>query len=111
MRRAIPRLLAAIAVAAAFATLDTPSMHAEGRMVINGIGLVDYAHKPTFKVGDWVRYRMLSHSELGESDDYTLTLLIAGEEDFWGDPGFWLETWAELSTGQPSIRAALMSYE
>ena len=111
MRRAIPRLLAAIAIAVPVVTLDTPPTHAGAKVVMSGIGLIDYRNKPTFKVGDWVRYHMQSRSELGQSDDYTLTLLIAGEEDFWGDPGFWLETWAEVPNGAPAVRGALMSYE
>ena len=78
---------------------------------MNGIGLIDYHHKPDFKSGDWVRYHMQSHSELGATDDYELTVMIAGEEDFWGDPGFWVETWVDMP-GQPTMtRAALVSYE
>jgi hypothetical protein len=83
MRRAI----AALALLLALAALDAPRTRAETITVMNGIGLVDYRHKPDFKIGDWVRYHMKSHSELGASDDYELTLLVAGEEDFWGDPG------------------------
>jgi len=106
MRRAIGIL----AIALLAATLYTPRSHAETQ-IINGIGLVDYRVKPTFKIGDWVRYRMRSHSELGASDAYDLTLVIAGEEDFWGDPGFWLETWVDVPGAPPETRASLMSYE
>jgi hypothetical protein len=88
MRRAITVLALLVAVVA----LDAPRAHAQLTTVMNGIGLVDYRHKPDFKIGDWVRYRMQSHSELGARDNYELTLMVAGEEDFWGDPGFWIET-------------------
>lgn len=107
MRRAIAILTLLLAIAA----LDAPRTRAEAPAVINGIGLVDYRHKPDFKIGDWVRYHMKSHSELGASDDYELTVMIAGEEDFWGDPGFWVETWVDAA-GQPTqTRASLVSYE
>jgi len=107
MRRAI----AALALLLALAALDVPRTRAEVITVMNGIGLVDYRHKPDFKIGDWVRYHMKSHSELGASDDYELTLLVAGEEDFWGDPGFWIETWVEMPGVPAQTSAALVSYE
>jgi len=40
-----------------------------------------------------------------------VTVLIAGEEDFWGDPGFWIETWTDEPGRPPETQAALMSYE
>ena len=54
---------------------------------------------------------MSGKSELGMSDDYYVTLVIAGEQDFWGDPAFWLETWTEAPGRPPDTQAALMSYE
>lgn len=107
MRRAISILLFLLASAA----LATSTVHAAAGVVFNGIGLVDYTRKPDFKVGDWVRYRMEGSSELGESDKYDLTLVIAGEEDFWGDPGFWVETWIDFPGRPPETTASLMSYE
>jgi hypothetical protein len=107
MRRAIPLLALAILAV----TLDTPRALAAVSTTMNGIGLVDYRHKPTFKVGDWARYRMQARSELGMTDDYTLTVLIAGEEDFWGDPAFWIETWVDVPNRPPQTQASLMSYE
>ncbi len=77
---------------------------------INGIGMVDYGGKPRFKVGGWVKYRISAKSELGVSDDYTVTLLIAGEEEFWGDPAFWVETVTEHASGMVNTSATLMSY-
>ena len=100
-----------LAIAAVTLMLDAPGGTAETAVSINGIGLVDYAHKPTFKVGDWVRYRMRGRSELGVASDYTLTLLVAGEEDFWGDPSFWLETRVDVEGEPPQTKASLMSYD
>lgn len=104
MRRAIPLLLV-LATLAAFA-----SSARAAQTVMNGIGIVDYTRKPDFKVGDWARYRISSSSELGASDNYDLVVLIAGEEDFWGDPCFWVETWVDMPGSPPQTRAALMSY-
>ena len=108
MRRAIHFVLLA-----ALATSLLPSLAlAEGPApIFNGVGLVDYSKKPNFKVGDWVRYKMSGQSEMGMSDNYELTLLVAGEEDFWGDPGFWIETWVEAPGQPPRATAALVSYE
>ena len=107
MRRAI----AALSLLLALAALDAPRSRADTGAIMNGIGLIDYRHKPDFKIGDWVRYQMKSHSELGASDDYQLTVMIAGEEDFWGDPGFWVETWVDMPGIPPQTRASLVSYE
>jgi len=54
---------------------------------------------------------MKSRSELGASDDYQITVMIAGEEDFWGDPGFWVETWVDMPGIPTQTRASLVSYE
>lgn len=78
--------------------------------LVNGIGLIDYMHPPRFKVGDWVVYHVTGGSDLGMVDDYTVTILISGEERFWGEDCFWVETWTERN-GQPaSAIATLMSY-
>ncbi len=109
MRRAILPLLVL-----AVATLALPPARAQDSMgssrIINGIGLVDYYRKPTFKPGDWVRYHMTGHSELGMKDDYTIVLLIAGEEEFWGEDCFWVETISERDGKEISSVAALVSY-
>jgi len=107
MRRAI----AALSLLLALAALDAPRSRADTNAIMNGIGLIDYRHKPDFKIGDWVRYQMKSRSELGASDDYQITVMIAGEEDFWGDPGFWVETWVDMPGVPTQTRASLVSYE
>lgn len=108
MRRAI-RVVTLAAFALAFAWV---SGHTEAQVVqrINGIGIVDYSHKPTFKVGDWVRYRMSGESQMGMRDDYELTLVIAGEEEWWGEECFWVETWTDAKGRGPETAATLMSY-
>ncbi len=106
MRRAISILLLVVTSV----TLVTRPAHAAA-VIFNGVGLVDYTRKPDFKVGDWVRYHMKSQSELGVRDEYEVTLVIAGEEDFWGDPAFWLESWVDFPGRPPETTASLMSYD
>lgn len=108
MRRAIA-LIVLVLVGAALYTAAVP---AKEQIVdrINGIGLIDYSTKPSFKVGDWVRYRMSGESEMGLTDNYEVTVLIAGEEEFWGDRGFWIETWTDMPGAVPKTVATLMSY-
>lgn len=77
---------------------------------IDGSLMVDFSKAPNFKVGSWVRYRGTANSKLGLRKNYTLTLLVAGEEEVWGDKCFWLETWTEHE-GRPIYTAAsLISY-
>ena len=78
---------------------------------MDGIGLVDYSRKPNFKVGTYVQYHMTGHSSKGHSEDYRLVVGVAGEERFWGDDGFWVETISEGNSedGGTSV-ASLMSY-
>jgi hypothetical protein len=61
-------------------------------------------------VGQWVQYRVVAESQNGAKDDYITTVLIGGEEVFWGDEGFWLETWTEPKNDRPNYIASLMSY-
>ena len=78
--------------------------------LINGIGLIDYSRKQDFKVGTWVKYHITGKSEMGMVDDYVVTVLIAGEENFWGEDCFWVETWTEPKGMPSSTIANLMSY-
>jgi len=77
---------------------------------VDGIGMLDYTRKPTFQVGDWVKYRMSGSSDMGMKDDYEVTVLIAGEEEFWGERCVWIETWTESPDRSPRSVATLMSY-
>ena len=78
---------------------------------INGIGLIDFGMRPTFKVGSWAKYHMSAKSDLGVSDDYNLTVLIGGEEHWWGEDCFWIETWTESPVTGTQAVASLMSFD
>jgi hypothetical protein len=106
MRRAT-RWLGLVLCAAA---LLPTGLEAAAVKQVNGIGLVDYTRRPDFKVGDWVRYRITGENTTGAKDDYVVTLIIAGEESFWGEDGFWIETWTEGKDNAPMGAATLMSY-
>ena len=107
MRRAV-LCLAILTTTLAPARLPAENVQPVER--INGIGLVDYSRKPTFKVGDWARYRMTAKSDAGFKDDYTVTVLVAGEEEWWGERCFWIETWTDMEGKPPQTAATLMSY-
>ena len=117
MRHAVPAL--ALAAAVLFLCLPVAGRAQPGAARsqpntpdrINGIGLIDFGAKPTFKVGDWAKYHMSAKSALGVVDDYNVTVLIGGEEDWWGEEGFWIETWTESANGKAQAVASLMSYD
>jgi len=77
---------------------------------VDAIGMLDYRHGARFKVGDWVRYRTKGDSYQGYRTDYTVTILIAGEEEFWGEKCFWVETQTSYSGQDPEVTASLLSY-
>lgn len=108
MRRAIT--LSALALLTVCLLLPM-SASAQGFGSINGIGLIDYYREPSFKPGDWVKYRMTSKSELGASDNYVVTVAISGEEEWWGEDCFWVETTTQKNNGPPITVGALMSYD
>ena len=110
MRRAVPLLALAACLLSLYGPAPTRATES-GLDRINGIGLIDFGLKPTFKVGDWARYHMSAKSEMGVVDDYSVTVLIGGEEQWWGEDCFWIETWTESpGTGTQAV-ASLMSYE
>lgn len=110
MRRAVPLFALAACLLSLYGT--APSRATEsGLDRINGIGLIDFGMKPTFKVGDWAKYHMSATSNLGVVDDYSVTVLIAGEEQWWGEDCFWIETWTESRASGTQAAASLMSYE
>ena len=78
--------------------------------VIDGSEMVDYTRAPNFGVGSWVTYHAVSNSALGYHSDYFITLLIAGEEEFWGERCFWLETWTKDAGADTFYTASLISY-
>ena len=97
-----------VAVAAVFAS--APAQAAQP--MVNAIGLIDYSHKPNFKPGDWVKYRVSGASSKGDLTDYTVTVIIGGEERFWGEDCFWIETHTQpVGSEARSGVATLMSYD
>ena len=84
-------IAAAILLALIVLPLFRSSAHA-AKTILNGVGLVDYTSPPDFKVGTYVSYSTVQ-SALGISEPGDpVTLLVPGEERFWGDDCFWLET-------------------
>ncbi len=103
MRRAV---LALLLVAA----LPRPTLASKPDGPVDAIGMLDYNNGPRFTVGDWVRYRTKGESHQGYRTDYTVTVLIAGEEMWWGEKCFWVETRTSYSGQPPEIAASLISY-
>src|SRR5262249_10125138 len=83
---------AAIAWAALLALALLPAASTASMGPIDGIGLIDYSSPPDFRVGTWAKYHIVGHSQMGLEDDYFVTVIIAGEEEFWGERCFWVET-------------------
>ena len=107
MRRAMTLLILFTCAAMAFSA--PPSRGAKAHPIMNAIGLIDYSTKPTFKPGDWVRYHVVGSNNEGDRDDYYVTVLIAGEEKFWGEDCFWIETRTQAAgTTAPMAIVTLM---
>ena len=49
-------------------------------------------------------------AKIGKTLSFDKVLLIAGEEEWWGDPCFWIETWTDAPGRPPETVCALMSY-
>jgi hypothetical protein len=109
MRHAVLRL--AFAALAGLALSPSGAWAQKPAGLMNAIGLVDFGHRPDFKVGSFATYHVQATSALGVVDDYTMTVLIAGEEHWWGEDCFWIETITTTPRGSNSSIASLMSYE
>ena len=99
---------------AAFIALALPRSGYSDRVerapnLVDGVGMIDFSGRPNFGVGSWVKYRTHGSSLQGHQDDYTVTILIAGEELWWGEPCFWVETWTQKEE-TINRTATLMSY-
>jgi hypothetical protein len=113
MIRAI-RLLVPIAVLAIVITnartQDAPS-NAVNTRVHNLIGMVDYSVPPDFKIGSWVKYAARGGSSDGSTQAFVSVILVPAEERFWGDDGFWVESWLQPAGDSTTVPyATLMSY-
>ena len=103
------RVLVAFLTALLFA-LTARSASAQGSSVLDAIGSVDYTRgRSIIKVGSWVSYHMTAKSEMGVTDDYTVTVLIAGEEEWWGEECFWVETTTKRGQESEQTAATMMS--
>ena len=104
------RLIAAALALAAVVTVSNAQIGTDPDRIQNLIAMVDYLHPPDFKAGTWIRYSVETGSVSGQSQKLATTLLVPGEERFWGEDGFWLETQTELRPGVGGAVATLMSY-
>lgn len=98
-------------LAASLLALTARSAPAQPGTLLDAIGAVGYAYgRSIIPVGSWVTYRMTSTSDKGVTDECTLTMMIAGEEEWWGEDCFWLETTTQRGKGAPVTAATLMSF-
>jgi hypothetical protein len=100
----------AVAVLFLIAVLPLSALAAKPEGPVDAIGMLDFRRGPHFKVGDWVKYRTHGSSEQGFKTDYTVTVLIAGEELWWGEECFWIESQTSYSGRPPELAASLLSY-
>lgn len=78
---------------------------------VDAVGMLGYQFRPSLKIGDWVRYRTHGKSAQGYETDYTVTILIAGEELWWGEECFWVETRTKYRDNpNEEVTASLLSY-
>jgi hypothetical protein len=90
--------------------LTARSAPAQKGALLDAIGAVGYTHgRSIIKVGSWVSYRMTTSNDKGVTDDCTVTIMIAGEEEWWGEECFWVETSTQSSNGSVATAATLMS--
>jgi hypothetical protein len=104
------RVLVAFLAAALFA-LTARSAPAAESTLLDAIGSVDYAHgRSIIQPGSWASYRMTTSNDKRVIDDCTVTIMIAGEEEWWGEDCFWVETLTQRSKGSAVPAATLMSF-
>ena len=97
-------------LAASLCALTARPAPAQNAPILDAISTVDFSHGPSIlKVGSWVKYHLTAQSEKGVTDDYTVTVMIAGEEEWWGEECFWVETTTQRGEGGSETAATLMS--
>ena len=103
------RVLSA-SLAILLSALAARSATAQEATLLDAIATLDYAHgRSIVQVGSWVKYHMTASSEKGVTDDYTVTVMIAGEEEWWGEDCFWVETTTQRGQEPQETAATLMS--
>jgi hypothetical protein len=103
------RVLVAFLAALTFA-LAARSAPAQPGSLLDAIGEVGYSNgRSIVQVGSWVRYHMTTSSPKGVIDDCTVTIMIAGEEEWWGEECFWVETTTQRGKWPVTPAATLMS--
>jgi hypothetical protein len=100
----------AVAVLLLFAALPLSALADKPPGPVDAIGMLEFRRGPHFKVGDWVKYHTHGTSHQGYKTDYTVTLLIAGEELWWGEECFWVESQTSYGGQPPELAASLLSY-
>ena len=103
------RVLVGFLAALLFA-LTARSASAQQGALLDAIGAVGYSYgRSIIQVGSWVRYRMTTTDDHGVTDESTVTMMIAGEEEWWGEECFWVETTTDRGKGLVMPAATLMS--
>ena len=103
------RVLVALLAAWLFALTARPAPAQEGSL-LDAIGSVDYTRgRSVVQVGSWARYRITTTTSKGVTDDCTVTIMIAGEEEWWGEECFWVETVTRRGKNTEVAAATLMS--
>lgn len=111
MRRAVRSLTALAACVALVAIANRPASSQDTHAAIDGMAMVDYSKAPNFEVGTWVKYHTVVRGATGYFQEYWTTLIVTGEEKFWGERGFWLETVSEDPGDHPKSVASFVSYD
>ena len=97
-------------LAALLFALTARSAPAQQGALLDAIGAVGYTHgRSIIKVGSWVSYHVTTSNDKGVTDDCTVTMMIAGEEEWWGEECFWVETTTQRANGSIVPAATLMS--
>ena len=96
---------------ALFVTITARSAPAVDSTLLDAIGSVDYTQgRSVIQVGSWASYRMTTSDDKRVIDDCTATVMIAGEEEWWGEDCFWVETLTQRGEGSVTPAATLMSF-
>jgi hypothetical protein len=103
------RVLVGFLAALLFALTARPAP-AQVSTLLDAIGSVGYTNgRSVLKVGSWVSYHMTTSSDKGVTDECTVTMMIAGEEEWWGEECFWVETTTQRGNGPIVPAATLLS--